>query len=239
MPHVIGAKGDIVAILWALHDPLVTPVPANRNDKILWVSKVTDQPGSNLQITARRLTSSGASGPAVQRTVIGGPGPSSVEMPTAGCWQFTLRWSGHVDTLDLSYATLAASHYVWPILKATESSCGGWPEATSVKQIWGTYVLSITYRGDMTNLQDDEVDGLSRSVAMLSPGQPVGFKRETVLDVLRQLKAVTAERDALLAERVGRSRHPSEHRDRSSDCGIAVPTAVPLYGSERSKGSDQ
>lgn len=45
-----------------------------------------------------------AVGPVQRRTVGGGPGPSIIDMPTAGCWQFTLRWSGHTDTVDLPYA---------------------------------------------------------------------------------------------------------------------------------------
>ena len=40
MPHVLGARGDIVAVLWARHDPLVTPTPPGRANKILWVSKL-------------------------------------------------------------------------------------------------------------------------------------------------------------------------------------------------------
>jgi hypothetical protein len=105
MPYVLGARGDIVAVLWARHDPLVTPAPANRNNKILWVSKTPDPTGAGLQITARRLIGGTAAGPVQERTVFGGPGPSIIDMPAAGCWQFTLRWSGHTDTVDLAYAS--------------------------------------------------------------------------------------------------------------------------------------
>jgi len=105
MPYVLGARGDIVAVLWARHDPLVTPAPANRNNKILWVSKTPDPTGASLQITARRLIGGTAAGPVQQRTVMGGPGPSIIDMPAAGCWQFTLRWGGHTDTVDLAYAS--------------------------------------------------------------------------------------------------------------------------------------
>ena len=103
MPHVLGSRGDIVAVLWAQHDPLVTPTPPDRANKILWVSKL---PLSRVlpEITARRLIGGAAAGAVQRRTVFGGPGPSKIDMPTAGCWQFTLRWSGHVDTLDLPYA---------------------------------------------------------------------------------------------------------------------------------------
>ena len=104
MPHVLGSRGDIVAVLWAQHDPLVTPTPPDRANKILWVSKLPISGASSLQITARQLIGGTAVGAGQRRTVLGGPGPSTIDMPTAGCWQFTLRWSGHVDTVNLPYA---------------------------------------------------------------------------------------------------------------------------------------
>jgi hypothetical protein len=107
MPYVLGSRGDIVAVLWAQHDPLVTPTPPNRANKILWVSKLPVAAGSSwssLQITARQLIGGAPVGAVQRRTVLGGPGPSTIDMPTAGCWQFTLRWSGNVDTVNLPYA---------------------------------------------------------------------------------------------------------------------------------------
>ena len=107
MPYVLGSRGDIVAVLWARHDPLVTPTPPGRANKILWVSKLSV--GSSLEITARQLIGGAAVGAVQRRTVLGGPGPSTIDMPTAGCWQFTLRWSGHVDTVNLPYAAGATN----------------------------------------------------------------------------------------------------------------------------------
>lgn len=37
----------------------------------------------------------------VSRLIPGGPGPSLVTFPQAGCWTLTLRWSGHTDTMVL------------------------------------------------------------------------------------------------------------------------------------------
>jgi hypothetical protein len=104
MPYVLGARGGIVAVLWAQHDPLVTPAPPGRTNKILWVSKLPLAPGTSLEITARQLVGGSAVGAVQRRTVLGGPGPSIIDMPRAGCWQFTLRWSDHVDTVALPYA---------------------------------------------------------------------------------------------------------------------------------------
>jgi hypothetical protein len=104
MPHVLSAHGDIVAVLWARHDPLVTPAPPGRNNKILWVSKPLTG-SSSLEITAQLLVGGSPVGPVQRRVVAGGPGPSIIDMPTAGCWQFTLRWGGSPDTIDLPYAS--------------------------------------------------------------------------------------------------------------------------------------
>ncbi len=108
-PHVISAQGEITAVLWAWPCALLAPPSSVRNNKILWVSKVGLTPESNLQISARRLVGSTLVGPAQQRVVIGGPGPSIINMPAAGCWRFTLRWSGHVDSVDLEYSANGAN----------------------------------------------------------------------------------------------------------------------------------
>jgi hypothetical protein len=103
VPYVLGAGGDIVAVLWARHDPLYSPPKPGRGNKILWVSRLPVSPLGNLDVSARRLVGARAVGPVVRRTVFGGPGPSGIDMPQAGCWQFTLRWSGHHDSVDLAY----------------------------------------------------------------------------------------------------------------------------------------
>jgi hypothetical protein len=92
-----------LAVLWARHDPLYSPPKPGRGNKILWVSRVPLSAPGNLEIAARRLVGGRAVGAVVHRAVIGGPGPSLVDMPTAGCWQFSLRWSGQRDSVDLTY----------------------------------------------------------------------------------------------------------------------------------------
>lgn len=103
MPFVLGKAGKIAAIQWA--DPLVSPPSARYNNKILWVSRRTSVPGSDLQISAQKLVGDTLVGRLVHRTVTGGPGPSIINLPSAGCWQIKLRWSGRSDTLDLRYVT--------------------------------------------------------------------------------------------------------------------------------------
>ncbi len=100
-PHVLGTDGDIVAILWAVRDPLHAPPLPNRANEILWVSRLPGQPLSPLKI---RATLAGTS-LSVSRQVIGGPGPSYVDVPAAGCWTLALSWSGHTDEVKLRYVT--------------------------------------------------------------------------------------------------------------------------------------
>ena len=95
-PHVTGASGDIIGVLFA--DPLRAPQTPGMNNKILWVAK--DHGTGPLHIRARLEGSSQQ----VTRTVTGGPGPSIIDMPAPGCWQLTLTWSGHTDTTALPYA---------------------------------------------------------------------------------------------------------------------------------------
>jgi hypothetical protein len=102
MPYVLGRAGRIAAILWAV--PLRAPPPKDHNNKILWVSHASPSPGSALRISAQRLVGSVPAGSPVSRSVMGGPGPSIINLPASGCWRLSLRWSGRVDTLDLRYA---------------------------------------------------------------------------------------------------------------------------------------
>ena len=96
MPHVLGANGDIVAILFG--QPLRSPARAERANKILWVSRV-DHGGDALKIKA---TLNGSS-IAATRNVAGRPGPSIIDLPAAGCWSFALSWSHHLDRMSIPY----------------------------------------------------------------------------------------------------------------------------------------
>jgi len=96
MPHVMGERGKIVAILWARRDALRAPLPATRGNKILWVAK---EPGAPLTIKA---TLNGTDRSAT-REFPNGPGPSEVNLPAAGCWTLNLSWPGHRDRVELRY----------------------------------------------------------------------------------------------------------------------------------------
>jgi hypothetical protein len=101
MPHVMGEAGNIVAILWAARDALHSPPLQDGNNKILWVSRIPLVAPNPLVITA---TLAGSTRTATV-SVPGGPGPSTINLPAAGCWTFHLSWSGHTDELKLRYVT--------------------------------------------------------------------------------------------------------------------------------------
>jgi hypothetical protein len=96
MPHVTGAAGNIVAILWATPDALHAPPLPGMGNKILWVSRVSPGP------MTIRATLAGSTRTATV-DLPGGPGPSHVNMPAPGCWTLHLSWGGHTDQLSLRY----------------------------------------------------------------------------------------------------------------------------------------
>jgi hypothetical protein len=102
MPFVLGAKGEIGAIVWG--NPLLAPPAKDRSNKILWVSHAPlPLGGGDLRIRAQQMDGGRAVGSPLTRSVMGGPGPSIIDLP-AGCWHLTLSWSGHTDTMDLRYS---------------------------------------------------------------------------------------------------------------------------------------
>jgi hypothetical protein len=101
LPHVLGRSGEIAALVFGY--PLRSP-PAKDSNKILWVSRRTVKPLSDLRVHAQRMDGRDRVGRAVTRVVVGGPGPSGINLPAPGCWRLTLHWSGRTDELDLQYA---------------------------------------------------------------------------------------------------------------------------------------
>jgi hypothetical protein len=101
LPHTLGRRGDIAALMFGF--PLTAPPRKRVSNKILWVSRPDVRRGSDLRISAQRIYRTRRIGRPVRRRVAGGPGPSIVDLPRAGCYRMTLRWSGHVDRMDLRY----------------------------------------------------------------------------------------------------------------------------------------
>jgi hypothetical protein len=98
-PHVLSKNGDMLGVLFG--NPLSAPPAADHNNKILWVSKLPINTPSDFAIVANLV----GTGETVRPKVDPAPGPSIVDLPKAGCWRLTLTWSGHVDTMDLTYSS--------------------------------------------------------------------------------------------------------------------------------------
>jgi hypothetical protein len=100
--HVMGVRGDIVAILWGgPKTSLYAPPHKDQNNKILWVARLP-LPVMSLAPMTIRATLNGTHLVA-SRELPNGPGPSSVNLPAPGCWTLNLRWAGHQDQVDLWY----------------------------------------------------------------------------------------------------------------------------------------
>lgn len=99
-PYALAGPSPIAGFLLAY--PL--KADANAPAKILWVVGTPRNHGS-LEI---RVHPTGAAEPALtaSRPADSGPTiyPDGVQVPTAGCWHFSLQWAtGHAD-LDLLYS---------------------------------------------------------------------------------------------------------------------------------------
>lgn len=98
--YSMGRSGEILGVLFGF--PLSAPPDDERNNKILWVAGPdTGHEGADpdLVISARL----NGTGDPVERRVEGGPGPSIVDLPGAGCWRLSLSWGGRTDSMDLEY----------------------------------------------------------------------------------------------------------------------------------------
>jgi hypothetical protein len=103
VPYVIGERGQIAAAIfgWPLHSP---PLPHSAN-KILWAPRHLSKSVAPLWIRLQQMDGARAIGAPIRRVISTGPGPSYVDVPSAGCWRATLIWSGRRDTLDLTYTS--------------------------------------------------------------------------------------------------------------------------------------
>jgi hypothetical protein len=100
--YALAGRGQVAGFVFGY--PLMAGNPQPYSDKILWVV-AWPRDGMPLRLTGHRLH---AARPVVSSTwpADSSPGeiyPSDIEVPAPGCWQFTLSWNGHTDTVDLWY----------------------------------------------------------------------------------------------------------------------------------------
>jgi hypothetical protein len=103
VPYALGSRGAIGAVIfgWPLRSP---PLP-NRNNKILWVPRHLSKTLAAFWIRLQLMNGNQPVGAPIRKIIRGGPGPSIVDVPTAGCWRLTFTWSGRRDTMDLDYTS--------------------------------------------------------------------------------------------------------------------------------------
>jgi hypothetical protein len=100
----VSAHGDAVAVLFA--HPLRAGKPQNPANKVLWVVR-RPRRGQPLRLHAQPIGVS-ARGVTTSWPANSSPGeiyPSTADVSFPGCWRFTLRWAGHVDTIALPYGS--------------------------------------------------------------------------------------------------------------------------------------
>ena len=95
---VVGAEHKIEGTLAGR--PLMSPPARDHNNKILWAAK---QAGRDDLMVSASLNGTDLQ---VQRRVDGGPGPSIINVPRAGCWTFSLTWGSHHDVVAVRYDPL-------------------------------------------------------------------------------------------------------------------------------------
>ena len=100
--YALAERGQAAGFLFGY--PLMAGNPQPFSDKILWIV-ASPRGGMPLRLTGHPLH---AARPVVSSTwpADSTPGeiyPSEIEVPAPGCWQFTLSWNGHTDTIDLWY----------------------------------------------------------------------------------------------------------------------------------------
>ena len=92
--HLVGLQENIAAVPFGW--PLQDRPSGLRQNKILWIARTGSGP---LHIVATEQ----AAGRTATRELAGGPGPSIVDMPAAGCWRFALSWNDQHDEVFIRY----------------------------------------------------------------------------------------------------------------------------------------
>jgi hypothetical protein len=107
LAHTLSRSGQLIALIFG--DPLTAPPRKQENNKILWVTRVPMPANAigDLTLRAQRMLGTRRVGRVVTRVVVGGPGPSIIDLPSAGCWRVDASWWGHRDQIDLRYRPLA------------------------------------------------------------------------------------------------------------------------------------
>jgi hypothetical protein len=93
------ASVRVYAFLWRQHSPYLTPSGATASDatqKILW--QVEGTPASAVEVVAHPAANAE---PRVDVGTFASAYPSTIDLPTAGCWVFDVAVAGQTATIGL------------------------------------------------------------------------------------------------------------------------------------------
>ena len=99
IPAALTEVGQEPAVGGVPTQPLQSGDSPEATNKVLWVAKEPWEGPTDLVIHAHLE----GSDTLVKQVVPGGPGPSGIEMPQAGCWEMDLAWADTTDTVWLRY----------------------------------------------------------------------------------------------------------------------------------------
>ena len=100
--QVRGVDGSILGVVF--EGPSDDPSAKGHAKKILWVSSPLSESAPSPSDPDLRIHATlNGSDVAIDRVISGGPGPSIVDVPAAGCWTVILKWSGRTDRLALYF----------------------------------------------------------------------------------------------------------------------------------------
>jgi len=103
--YVTSHEGNAVGVIFASSLRSGPIGPTDASNKILWIVQ-EPRKGNDLRLTLRPL---GGTEPTVRITeqANSSPGeiyPSSVDVPTPGCWSVLAEWNGNVASFELAYS---------------------------------------------------------------------------------------------------------------------------------------
>jgi hypothetical protein len=103
VPHLLSQEKNVIAFIFG--NPLQAGHKRpHRNNKILWIVR-EPRHGQPLHL-AGTLIGGRASATEPPIPASSSPGqiyPSTINVPSPGCWHFALRWNGHQANINLRY----------------------------------------------------------------------------------------------------------------------------------------
>lgn len=102
LPYVVGDAGELVAFIFKPHLRAGSPAASEERNKILWYVR-EGGPKGTLKIRAESPGSAAAPITTEWTSTDEAAYPSTLDVPSAGCWQLTAQWASREDTIRIEY----------------------------------------------------------------------------------------------------------------------------------------